>query len=334
MLSPALLALVVFLLGTCSAGSLLLAALYPRMAARSTLDQRVAVIAGSAGVASRKADAPEESRRKRSVEEALREADEKLKARMKRSARPSLSVRMRQAEMRWSRNTYYLACVISATATFLLVLGVTNLGMLPSAGVGVSGGLLLPHLYVNFRRNRRLKRFAAEFPNAVDVIVRGVKAGLPLVDCLKIIAADAQQPVKGEFKTLVEDQMLGLPLEAAVQRLPERIPLPEASFFAIVIAVQSRTGGSLSEALGNLSRVLRERKKMRAKVRAMSSEAKASGGIIGSLPVIVGGLVYLTSPAYISLLFTTLAGNVVLAACAVWMLIGIFVMRKMINFEI
>jgi tight adherence protein B len=150
---------------------------------------------------------------------------------------------------------------------------------------------------------------------------------------LKIVAAEAQDPVKSEFKALIDDQALGMPLDEAVQRMPQRVPLSETTFFAIVIAIQSRTGGSLSEALGNLSRVLRERKKMRAKAKSMSSEAKASGGIIGSLPVIVGGLVYLTSPAYISLLFTTLAGNVVLAACALWMLIGIFVMRKMINFE-
>ncbi len=111
------------------------------------------------------------------------------------------------------------------------------------------------------------------------------------------------------------------------------MPLPEASFFAIVIAIQSRTGGSLSEALGNLSKVLRERKKMQAKVKAMSAEAKASGGIIGSLPLIVCSLVYLTSPSYIGVLFVTFTGNVVLVGSALWMLIGVLVMRKMINFE-
>ena len=184
-----------------------------------------------------------------------------------------------------------------------------------------------------FRRNSRFKRFSNEFPNAVDVIVRGVKAGLPLVDCLKIIAAEAQEPVRSEFKTMVQDQTLGMPLDEAVQRLPERVPLAEANFFGIVIAIQSRTGGSLSEALGNLSKVLRERKKMQAKIKAMSSEAKASAGIIGSLPVIVAGLVYLTSPDYITLLFTTTIGNAVLVASGLWMLMGCLVMRKMINFD-
>jgi tight adherence protein B len=208
-----------------------------------------------------------------------------------------------------------------------------RLGPLPSIGFGLASGLLLPHLYVDVRRKRRFMSFTAEFPNAVDIIVRGVRSGLPLVDCLRIIATEAQEPVRGEFKAIVEDQTLGVPLEEAVQRLPDRLPLPEANFFAIVITIQSRTGGSLSEALGNLSKVLRERVKMRAKIKAMSSEAKASGGIIGALPIVVGFLVYLTSPDYISLLFTTLTGKMVLAACAVWMGTGVLVMRKMINFD-
>jgi tight adherence protein B len=154
-----------------------------------------------------------------------------------------------------------------------------------------------------------------------------------MADCMKIIAAEAQDPVKSEFRTVVADQTLGLPMDEAVQRLSERVPLSEANFFAIVIAIQSRTGGSLSEALNNLSRVLRERKKMQAKIKAMSAEAKASGGIIGALPVVVTGVVYLTSPDYMSLLFTTSTGNIVLAGCGLWMTMGILVMRKMINFD-
>jgi tight adherence protein B len=166
------------------------------------------------------------------------------------------------------------------------------------------------------------------------VIVRGVKAGLPLADCLRIISLEAQEPVRSEFKLVLEDQTLGLPVDQAVQRLFERVPLAEANFFAIVISLQSQTGGSLSEALANLSKVLRERKKMKAKIKAVSSEAKASAGIIGSLPLLVAGLLYLTSPAYISLLFTTSVGHMVIAASAVWMLMGTLVMRKMINFDI
>lgn len=333
MMPPVVLVVVVFLLGTSCVGAILLALLYPRLAAASALDRRLALISVPAVPASLKGAIPEERRRKRSVEETLREAEAKLNARAKRSTKPSLAIRLRQAELGWSKRTYCLVSIATGLAAMLLILGVTGFGKVPAVGFGLAAGLLLPNLYVSFRRNRRFKHFAKEFPNAVDVIVRGVKSGLPLVDCLKIIATEAQEPVRGEFKILVQDQTLGMPLDEAVQRLPERVPLAEASFFAIVIAIQSKTGGSLSEALGNLSKVLRERKKMQAKVKAMSSEAKASGGIIGSLPVIVCTLVYLTSPAYIGILFETFTGNVVLVASGLWMLIGILVMRKMINFE-
>jgi tight adherence protein B len=198
---------------------------------------------------------------------------------------------------------------------------------------GTTGGALLPRIYLSAKGRRRLKRFADEFPNAVDVIVRGVKAGLPIVDCLRIISLEAQEPVRSEFRTIMEDQTVGVPLDHAVQRLSDRVSLSETSFFAIVVAMQSRTGGSLSEALGNLSKVLRERKKMQSKIKAMSSEANASAAIIGSLPVVVTAMLYLTSPNYIALLFTTLIGQVVLVACGLWMGIGILVMRKMINFD-
>jgi tight adherence protein B len=160
-----------------------------------------------------------------------------------------------------------------------------------------------------------------------------VKAGLPITDCLRIISLEAQEPVRSEFRTIMEDQTVGVPLDQAVQRLSDRVSLSETSFFAIVVAMQSRTGGSLSEALGNLSKVLRERKKMQAKIKSMSSEANASAAIIGSLPAVVTVMLYLTSPDYIALLFTTLIGQLVLAACGLWMGIGILVMRKMINFD-
>jgi tight adherence protein B len=167
----------------------------------------------------------------------------------------------------------------------------------------------------------------------MDVIVRGVKAGLPLNDCIKIIANEAAEPVKGEFRTIMETQAMGVPLPEAVAKLPERVPVPETSFFAIVIAIQARAGGNLSEALGNLSRVLRDRKRMKGKISAMSQEAKASAAIIGALPVIVMVLVYITSPNYIMLLFITQMGNVILGAAAIWMTLGMLVMKKMINFD-
>jgi tight adherence protein B len=333
MLSSVIFLPLTFLLGACGVGGLLLAVLYPRIMGGSALDRRLEVMSAAGTVANLRGGATDDSRRKRALEVTLREAEEKLKSKADKRFKPSLVLRMRQGNIRWSKKTYYLICVGTGIVAFLLFLSVAGLGMLPAVGFGVAAGLLLPDWYVKFTRTRRFKRFSAEFPNAIDVIVRGIKSGLPLGDCLKIIAADTQEPVKGEFKTLIEDNSLGMPLDEAVQRLPNRIPLSEASFFAIVIAIQSRTGGSLSEALGNLSRVLRERKKMEQKIKAMSGEAKASAGIIGALPVLVVGLLYATSPEYIALIFTTQTGHIVLVACGLLMLAGCLVMRKMINFD-
>ena len=170
-------------------------------------------------------------------------------------------------------------------------------------------------------------------PDAVDVIVRGIKAGLPLLDSLKMIATEAPEPMRSEFRGIIETQTIGIPLSEACLKLYERIPVAEANFFGIVIAIQQRAGGNLSEALGNLSAVLRDRKKMKAKIKAMSMEAKASASIIGALPIIVMLLVYLSSPDYIELLWTEALGRVMLACSAIWMFIGIMVMRKMINFD-
>lgn len=156
---------------------------------------------------------------------------------------------------------------------------------------------------------------------------------MPLLDSLKLIAAEASEPVRSEFRSIIDTQAIGLPIGEACLRLYESIPLPEANFFGIVVSIQQRAGGNLSEALSNLSRVLRDRKKMKAKIQAMSMEAKASATIIGSLPIVVMGLVWLTSPSYIELLWTEPMGRIMIGCCAMWMLVGIFVMRKMINFD-
>lgn len=325
MLSFGVFAFLIFLLSACTM-LLLLAALYPRVMAPSPLNRRVGLISAT-GVAK----AADRSAQKRSIKETLREADEKPK---EKTAKPSLLVRMRQAELKWSRSTYYLVCTIIGLTVFFLVLGPIGLGRLAAIGFGISAGLLFPHWYVSFRRSRRFKRFLLQFANSVDVIVRGCKVGLPLIECFKMIATDAQSPVKDEFKLVIDDQTMGMPLADATERLPERIPLAEARFFAIVVAIQSRTGGNLSEALANLAKVLRDRQKMQQKIKALSSEAKASAGIIGSLPVFVVGALYVTAPSYVSLLFNTLAGNLLLTACGVWMLIGTLVMRKMIQIDI
>lgn len=323
----------VALLAIFSVGGVLIAALYPLLSGGSKVQKRLEVIADTKRRAASDRIAAEEGRRKRSVEDTLKELDEAQKAKARSSQKPTLTVRMRQAGLSWTKRTYWIVCVITAICSFIACLIVFRFGLISAIGFGLSGGILLPHLFVNRQRKRRLHKFTQEFPNAVDVIVRGVKAGLPLIDCLKVIASEAQQPVSGEFREIIEDQTLGMPLAEAVARLPERIPLPEANFFAIVIAIQSKSGGSLSEALNNLSKVLRDRKKMGAKIRAMSAEAKSSAGIIAALPFVVTILVYFTSPDYILLLFQTQTGNIVLICCGIWMLFGVMVMKKMINFD-
>jgi tight adherence protein B len=331
MTSSLLLPIIAFVLAAASVGGVLFALFQPRLAGGSPLDRRVEAIAGTRAAAARMAEGVSDKARKRSVQSTLREADERQKGSERRNYKPSLAIRLRQASLGWTERKYYLISAGVGGALFLVWLAIVG----PIAGLvlGVVGGLLLPHLYLGMCRRRRLERFRSLFPDAIDVIVRGIKSGVPLGDCLKVVASESPEPVKGEFKTVVEDQALGLPLGDAVQRLPDRIPIAEASFFAIVIAVQSRTGGNLSEALTNLSSVLRERKKMLGKIAAMSAEAKASGGIIGSLPILVGGVLYFTSPDYIGLLFTTLTGNIVLTACALWMSMGVFVMRQMVRFD-
>ncbi|MDO9058323.1 MAG: type II secretion system F family protein [Bradyrhizobium sp.] len=206
-------------------------------------------------------------------------------------------------------------------------------GLLAALGLAFAAGFGLPRWTLGYLKKRREKAFLKALPDAVDVIVRGIKAGLPLFESIKVVAADAPEPLRGEFLSIIETQAIGMPLGDACARLFERMPVPEANFFGIVIAIQQKSGGNLSEALGNLSKVLRDRKKMAEKIQAMSMEAKASAGIIGSLPPIVMLLVYLSTPEYISLLWTHPTGQLMLVGCVLWMAMGIFVMKRMINFD-
>ena len=320
-------------LATLSAGGLAYAVLYGRIQSEAQAERRIDLVQGRAVADPARARASmDAARRRKSVQDTLREIEEKQKAKAKRSKSPPLSLRMEQAGLSWTRQTFLIISGICGVVIFLVV-WLAGLPLYAAFAFGIVGLLGLPRWFINFKRKRRMKKFLEEFANAADVIVRGVKAGLPLNDCIKIIANESAEPVQSEFKHISETQAMGVPLADAVAKLPERVPVPEASFFAIVVAIQQRAGGNLSEALGNLSKVLRERRKMKGKIGAMSGEAKASAAIIGALPIIVMVLVYITSPGYIMLLFTEQLGKVILGASAFWMTIGIFVMRKMINFD-
>lgn len=322
-----------FLLTALSVGGLLFAAFQPRLASAARTRRRVGMVLGARHSSSAVSGTGEGKRRRRSVEETLREIEEKQKAVARSRSRKSLKSRLGEAGLIWSRKAYWGVCTATACTILLVLWATTGLALSTATILSALAGLLLPDAYLRFRRKRRLAAFAAQFPDAVDVIVRGVKSGMPLADCIRVVAFEGQEPVRSEFATVLDDQSLGLPVQEAIQRMAERVFLPETNFLSIVITIQSRSGGNLTEALGNLSTVLRERKKMTAKIRAMSAEAKASGWIIGALPVIVASLLFVTSPEYISLLFTTMTGNVVLAVSGFWMLTGVLIMHKMIHFD-
>jgi tight adherence protein B len=301
--------------------------IYPLISGEKQAESRRASVAKPEPAAKRQTEKTQRSRREQ-VEGSLKE----LEARREKQSKVPLSVRLSQAGLNWSTRKFFAISAILG-AVFFAGASIAGGGLLGAAGLGFAGGLGLPRWGLSFLKTRREKAFLKALPDAVDVIVRGIKAGLPLFESIKVVAADAPDPLRSEFLAIIETQAIGIPLGEACQRLYERMPVPEANFFGIVVAIQQKSGGNLSEALGNLSKVLRDRKKMAEKIQAMSMEAKASAGIIGSLPPIVMILVYMTTPGYISLLWTDNTGQLMLVGCLVWMSIGIMVMKKMINFD-
>ena len=299
---------------------------YPLLSGERKAENRRASIA-KPEPASRQAEKNQRSRREQ-VEGSLKDLD----ARRQKEKKIPLSSRLMQAGLAWSTQKFMIVSGILAAVSFVLAM-LAGGGLLGGAGLAFAAGFGLPRWCLGYLKKRREKQFLRALPDAVDVIVRGIKAGLPLFDSIKVVAADAPEPLKSEFLAIIETQAIGMPLGDACTRLFERMPVPEANFFGIVIAIQQKSGGNLSEALGNLSKVLRDRKKMAEKIQAMSMEAKASASIIGSLPPIVMLLVYLSTPDYISLLWTHPTGQLMLVGCAIWMSAGVFVMKKMINFD-
>jgi tight adherence protein B len=268
-------------------------------------------------------------KRKQTTQEALKD----LAATEKQSRKRRLSVKgqMAQAGVDVSPTVFWI--ISAAVGVVLAFIGLMVQGLI-GAGLGFFIGFLgLPRWFLGVLVSGRQKKFATQLADAIDVIVRGVKSGLPLNQCLRIVAAESPEPLKSEFQSLCDSQAMGVPLDQGLQRLYERMPLPEVNFFAIVLVIQLKTGGNLSESLGNLSSVLRARRLMKEKVKALSSEAKASAMIIGSLPVCVMALVYFTRPQYIMILFTDPVGNLILICSAIMMALGTFVMHKMINFK-
>lgn len=324
-MDPALIAAVLAFVAIGGAGFALTANTQPAAASK-----RVKAVAGS-DRGDRRAQTVDMAalKRKQSTQEALRE----LSANEKQSRKRRLSVKglIAQAGINISPMMFWL--VSAGVGGVLAIVGLVVQGPIGGA-MGFFVGLFgLPRWFLGVLVAGRQKNFATQLADGIDIIVRGVKSGLPLNQCLRIIAAESPEPLRSEFKALCDSQAMGVPLETGLQRMYDHMPLPEVNFFSIVLVIQQKTGGNLSESLGNLSAVLRARKLMKEKVKALSAEAKASAMIIGSLPIVVMGMVYFTRPAYISVLFTDPVGHLILLSCAVMMSIGIFIMHRMVNFK-
>jgi tight adherence protein B len=265
--------------------------------------------------------------RRKQIQQSLKAAE-----RQERKVKLTLESRLRQAGLAISVQGFWVISGGIGLVSMLIAFVATK-SPLAGVGAGFVCGLGLPRWVIAMLSKARIKKFVEEFPNAADVIVRGIKSGLPVNDCLKVISKESPEPLATEFRQLVESSAMGVPMDRALAKMYERMPTSEVRFFAIVLTIQQKTGGNLAEALNNLSSVLRARKLMGEKIKAMSGEAVASAFIIGSLPPGVMALVYFTSPTYMSQMFTDPRGHLLLLGGGIWMSLGIFVMRRMINFK-
>jgi len=266
--------------------------------------------------------------RKQQVQDTIKN----IEAKKKPTKWVPLRIRLIRAGVSVKPLTYYLlSCLTGVVGGFIVL--VTGSSPLVSLLAAFACGIGLPRWILARMIKRRQDKFLLEFANSIDIIVRGIKAGLAFSDCMQIIARESPEPVRSLFADLVEQQRVGVPLSGAFERMCERMPLQEVNFFAIAIAIQNQIGGNLAEVLSNLAQVLRDRYRVEAKVKAFSAEAKTSAIIIGALPPCVILALFFTSPDYIAILWHNKLGNLMLIGSAIWMFIGVIVMRKMINFD-
>lgn len=278
--------------------------------------------------ARRRPAANAQEQRRKQILQTLKEQDREQK-----KALLSISAKLKQAGLSVSVKTFWLASAGVGLVVLLLTL-FTGQSPLIALGLAFAAGLGLPRWIVGFMAAARIKKFTESFPDAMDIVVRGIKSGLPVHDSLRVIAKEAPEPLATQFNRLVESIGMGMTMDQALDKMHAEMPTAEVRFFAIVLAIQAKTGGNLAEALGNLSTVIRSRKLMREKVKALSGEAVASAAIIGVLPPGVAGLIFMTAPDYMRPLFTDPRGQVMLMVGAFWMTLGVLSMRKMINFKL
>lgn len=295
----------------------------------------------------RKADTQDEVKaRRRQTQQMLKTLRNENQPRKGPAILPQdIKSRMQQAGIEAPASAFWIASLLMGVALAILAYlsganGFTWDGVdyrsqpLVVTAAGLAGGIGLPRWILGMMIKARRKKLTGQFADAIDIIVRGVKSGLPLNECLQIIGRESAEPLGREFRDLSSNLKMGNTLEQALRKFYKRVAIPEVNFFITVLNIQSKSGGNLSEALGNLSSVIRARRMMREKIKAMSSEAKASAGIIAALPFAVTLMVYFTTPDYITLLFTESTGHLILALGALLMFVGVMVMRRMISFDI
>lgn len=269
-----------------------------------------------------------ESRRQKRIQDKLKGVGEHKR---KEPGGGKIAAKLLQAGLQISPKTYVLVC-IGVGIVAGVVAFIANLPPLAIPGAVVVGGAGLPNLVLSRKAKKRQNEFTRHFAEAIDVIIRGIRSGLPVGECLNVIAREFEGPVGEEFTLVIEGQRLGMSLDEILSRALKRIPTPEFKFFAIVLQIQRQTGGNLADTLENLSEVLRSRKRIKDKIQALSSEAKASAGIIASLPFLVLGLLSMVNPDYVATLFTD---GIHLVFIGLGMMgVGVLVMRQMINFEV
>lgn len=298
---------------------------YDRLWRRSPYEKRLAAFLGEPQQTAR---GKATQSNKQSVSAALAE----LEALRKERGRTSMRLKLRRAGLNRTVRAHYLRIVLW-TVLAMAVMLILGRGLVTLALVAVIVGVVFPRFHLNWLIRRKQRAMTADMPAALDVIVRGIRSGLPLIECFKLTAREGRDPLRSEFIRMLNDLEVGMTIDEAVHRFARRVPTQEAAFFAIVIGIQSKAGGNLSEGLANLSDMLREREKLAAKIRTMSAEAKTSAWIIGLLPVAVSATIYFTTPGFIAVFFETTKGNLILAGCLLWMAIGVFVMRQMIQID-
>lgn len=296
------------------------------MRPKMRLKKRVAAIGSLSGSDGLSAKA--ENRRQKRIQDKLKGVGDNAK---KEGISDKVAAAILQAGIQVNPTNFLLICIGMGIGGALIpvIMGLKTI-FIPIGAILM--GIGLPRFFLRFAAKRRQGAFTKSFAEAIDVISRGIQSGLPVGECLNVIAREFEGPVGEEFTMIVEGQRLGLTLDDIMDRALKRIPTAEFKFFAIVLQIQKQTGGNLAETLENLSEVLRDRKRMKDKIQALSSEAKASAGIIGSLPFAVTGLLSIVNPAYVGVLFNE-GIHLVYIGLAV-MAFGTFIMSKMINFDI